>query len=361
MANFDQTQNIMYQEEFDLKAHWCNFNRFQNTTHPVSEGSEYYVLDGIQSGSTTSDSTQYTALHINIQSLSAKFDELKLVIASLQERGIKLDYIMICETFLHDNNHDLFKIPGYNFEHKSRKQMRRGGVCIYINEAIQYKLRDDLAIFVEGEFESIFIETTNTVNNTVVGEIYRVPNSNIAHSLEHFNTILSMLSRKQDIILGTDQNLNLLMSDSHAPTSELLNIMFTHTPLPTITKPTRITHTSATLIDNIYLKVDSNTKIHSGIILTDISDHLPIFCFITINKKNTRLHEPLILEHRKITESTLNLIRTAINSTSWSYLNDLDTNNAFNIFTETLNDIVDFYAPIKKVRIPSNYIKRDPG
>ena len=85
-----------------------------------------------------------------------------------------------------------------------------------------------LAIFVEGEFESIFIETTNTVNNTVVGEIYRVPNSNIAHSLEHFNTILSMLSRKQDIILGTDQNLNLLMSDSHAPTSELLNIMFTH-------------------------------------------------------------------------------------------------------------------------------------
>ena len=97
---------------------------------------------------------------------------------------------MICEIFLHDNNHDLLKIPGYNSGHKSRKQIRRGGVAIYINEAIQYKLRDDLAIFVEGEFESIFIETTNTVNNTVVGEIYRVPNSNIAHSPGHFHIIL---------------------------------------------------------------------------------------------------------------------------------------------------------------------------
>ena len=40
-------------------------------------------------------------MHLNIQSLSAKFDELKLLIAKLAGKGIDLDVIMLCETFLH--------------------------------------------------------------------------------------------------------------------------------------------------------------------------------------------------------------------------------------------------------------------
>ena len=46
--------------------------------------------------------------------------------------------------------------------------------------------------------------------------------------------------------------------------------------MPLITKPTRITKSTATLIDNIFTNNLSRTEHSSGIIINDISDHLPI-------------------------------------------------------------------------------------
>ena len=50
-------------------------------------------------------------MHINIQSLSAKFEKLGW---TLQENGVELNLILLCETFLHDGNSNLFELPGYN-------------------------------------------------------------------------------------------------------------------------------------------------------------------------------------------------------------------------------------------------------
>ena len=40
-----------------------------------------------------------TALHINIQSLPAKIDDLRLLIAELYDKNIEVDFILLCETF----------------------------------------------------------------------------------------------------------------------------------------------------------------------------------------------------------------------------------------------------------------------
>ena len=53
---------------------------------------------------------KYNILHINIQSLPAKYDKLKELIASFYKEGIALDFILLCETFLTDNNMNLFQI-----------------------------------------------------------------------------------------------------------------------------------------------------------------------------------------------------------------------------------------------------------
>lgn len=53
--------------------------------------------------------------------------------------------------------------------------------------------------------------------------------------------------------------------------------MFSSSFYPLISRPTRITNcTSATLIDNIFVK-SLEDNFTSGLLLTDISDHLPIF------------------------------------------------------------------------------------
>ena len=64
--------------------------------------------------------------------------------------------------------------------------------------------------------------------------------------------------------------------------------MFSHSMLPIINKPTRVTASSATIIDNIYI-TDNNPNTFQGLLCTDISDHLPIFYII---KKKSSCSEP---------------------------------------------------------------------
>ena len=65
----------------------------------------------------------------------------------------------------------------------------------------------------------------------------------------------------KNIIVGTDQNFDYLKIDNHKNTEDLLNTFMSNGLIPTITKPTCITDTSATLIDNIYVSSNTNSKI----------------------------------------------------------------------------------------------------
>ena len=49
-----------------------------------------------------------------------------------------------------------------------------------------------------------------------------------------------------------DFNINILNSQSHQPTNEFINLMLSNSLYPLISKPTRITSSTATLIDNIF-------------------------------------------------------------------------------------------------------------
>ena len=49
--------------------------------------------------------------------------------------------------------------------------------------------------------------------------------------------------------------------------------------LPLITLPTHISEYSATLIDNIFSNGSSPQSQSAGILLSNISDHFPYFCF----------------------------------------------------------------------------------
>ena len=71
---------------------------------------------------------------------------------------------------------------------------------------------------------------------------------------------------------GTDQHFDYMTTDTNANVSDLLNVFFTLGALPTVLTPTRVTHsrTSATLIDNMYVKCERYEKVISITQLTDI-------------------------------------------------------------------------------------------
>ena len=87
-------------------------------------------------------------------------------------------------------------------------------------------------------------------------------------------------------MLVGDYNINVLDHETNSETGNFLSILFANTLLPVISKPTRYGEQSLTLIDNIITNI-YNEKNVAGIILKDISDHLPIF-FITGNSENIK-------------------------------------------------------------------------
>ena len=117
------------------------------------------------------------------------------------------------------------------------------------------------------------------------GTIYRHPGSNALVFCEKLNATLSNLnkSNKKFLILG-DLNLNTTGCNQHPHAKDYLNILSSNAAFPLITKPTRITSTSSTLLDHIITNITQNTLL-PGILRSDLSDHFPTFCFILLNSK----------------------------------------------------------------------------
>ena len=134
------------------------------------------------------------------------------------------------------------------------------------------------------------MEIKDAQKNLIIGEIYRVPDTNEQQSLERYEESISRILAEgnKNTILANNQSFNFLNINEHKHTSDLLELYLSNGLIPTITRPTRITHTSQTLIDNIYINNEQNRNISSGILTTKISDHLPIFTFVKCHCKSPK-------------------------------------------------------------------------
>ena len=112
-------------------------------------------------------------------------------------------------------------------------------------------MREDLSLFQEGCFESIFIETHS---GALIGEVYRVPGTGTRSFLEKYENIIKTISNEhKSVVIGSDQNIDLLKARDHSDTSDFIDMNYSYGLAPTITRPTRITHSTSTLIDNFLL------------------------------------------------------------------------------------------------------------
>ena len=116
-------------------------------------------------------------------------------------------------------------IENYNFIHNHRKDQHGGGVGLYLQQNLNYKIRKDLRFDNSETTDSLFVE-------------FIVPKGK----------------------------------------------MYSNLLCPLINRPTRITSHTATLIDKI-LTNNTDSDIVNGLFFSDISDHLPIFtiCLDNIN------------------------------------------------------------------------------
>ena len=297
---------------------------------------------------------QFSLLHINARSLNKNFDSVELFLSSINNFSFSL--IGITETWLNINSPQMFNLQNYDFIRSDREHGRGGGVAMYVNNQIKFKIRPD--IHITGA-EDLFIEILNDRHkNTIIGTIYRPPNSETDTFLNGIDTQLNnCLQENKNIYLMGDFNLDLL-SNSHS-VSQFTNILQANALYPHINKPTRFCNTGQSLLDNIFSNVLHNSK--NGIFYSDISDHLPIFHICDqSNNLNSISSKQKDIFHRKDSQENIDILNFHLSQEEWlDVLREDDANKSYDIFIHKLLHYYNQYIPLVKTT-KRKYQKKQP-
>ena len=268
-----------------------------------------YSVNSFNLNLDSSHSSDFKLLHVNIRSLRKNSGKLVELLSTVSE---PFDIICLSETFLYKHEENNFPISNYVFTGSSRPS-RAGGVGAYVRNDLIFKSEE---IMISGAEASVFyIESVIKNSILITTVIYRRP-SRLAADLDKFyfdlDRYLHSNKHAYHIVTG-DININILSPNA----SEYLDIMHLYNFSSLISIPTRVTTDSSTCIDHLYANF-SHSAVNSGTIITDVSDHYPIFgIFKTLNQTNTNAYDVNLLCHRSLDK---NLIVTELGGTDWGNL-----------------------------------------
>ena len=195
----------------------------------------------------------------------------------------------------------------------------------------------------------------------MIGSIYRPPNTNNRIFLNQYKQMIDLIKKDNttNIILGMDHNLDLLKATSHKITQEFIDLNFNNNLLPCITRPTRITKVSATQIDNIFVSQDLHKSFDSGILIHDLSDHMP--SILNIHSQKCDNSQPLEFFYRPLNKmSNMKQLNYMLQSIDWNTLNKTDVNIAFRELQTKIENCLDIVALLKQCIIPEHKIWKAP-
>ena len=186
--------------------------------------------------------------------------------------------------------------------------------------------------------------------------MYRPPNRNVNDFTSQLDRLLQLFQNKTIFLVG-DMNINILNYANHTDTNNFVDLLYSKGMYPLITKPTRITSTCATLIDNIFTN-EYRLITKSGILICDVSDHLPVFqiCSYDVdNDKSYNKADSRFVYKRLVDECTMTNYVNEIAKVNWEAIEqENDPNVAYNLFIDSVTKLYDKCCPIKKVKILNN-------
>ena len=315
----------------------------------------------------TDRANNLSVIHFNARSLKANLNKIK---DTLRELEYKFHIIAISETWFKENNwdgnevtnfHDAFL--GYKLYCNSRNNKTGGGVAIVVCESLLRNCESpniclrNVSYAIDECFESIFIELQISKHSQInVGCIYRAPNTSISKFNENLSYILGNLTSKVVYICG-DFNIDLLHCEEQTESKHFVDQMFSSGLYPLITRPTRITGTTATIIDNIFCSELCRNKM-CGIVLSDATDHMPIFVLCDNSTYVTNNNDQNVKYNRTLDDEALSKFEQDLSHTNWeTVLNECNPNLAYLQFMQILSNTYNNACPVK-IRMYTNNTKR---
>ena len=165
------------------------------------------------------------------------------------------EVIAVTETRLNSNSISNVDLPNYNFFHAYSLTLA-GGAAIYTKDTIKAIPRPELKLDLP-LVESCWVEIDpcNIKKHIMIGCIYKHPSANGDEFTMILDEFLKQLNlNKYEVYILGHMNIDLLKHHTYLQTGRYLDMLYSHDLLPVITKPTRFTSHTVTLIDHIYTK-----------------------------------------------------------------------------------------------------------
>ena len=299
------------------------------------------------------DKSSFSMLHLNIRSLQKNLDSLLNLLMTLK---FEFKAICITETWCSDNamNHNLFELRQYKSIHQVRRAGKGGGMAVFLHESLIFSIRHDLSVS-NADIEALCVEIINKKSkNILINTQYRQPAGNFNEFEAYLNTFLANFkTTDKTCFLVGDLNLNLIDYQSNAKVRNFVNLIFQHSLVPIVNKPTRVTKNNANIITNSFTDQENLT----GILKTDISDHFPIFNIsmkhgIDSNDKKVTIKKTII------NADSIQEFRDILSEVTWGNLCSISNpNDAYEYFLKVFSGIYDLAFPLKIISVKKKLFK----
>ena len=323
-------------------------------TYDINDNCDYVEPD---SGLITKDD-DLVVLNLNIRGLYSKLGNLVYLVDHILKDKTP-DIITLSETWMSTHT-PKFSIPGYKMYSSNQLGKRGGGVAILVKQTLTCRESDLISKEINGvEICCVEIKTGKGPINVL--SLYRPPNTNPSQFVRTFKTIVKKVRKNsRELIIGLDHNLDFLKSTLHNPTNDFIEKILDLNMLPSITRPTRITKSSATLIDNILVDHKHCEYLDNYVIIDDTSDHLP--CVVVLKDVFLNKKSKIKITSRDMREKNIKRLQTSLmNSDLVSELTRESTvDEKAEYFHTALSKKIDKFCPERTRIVNYQKMRREP-
>ena len=279
---------------------------------------------------------------LNVRSLAKNISYFKEEVHEISKYDILCLNETKCNTDKLSNGIDDIIIDGFYdpiVKNPNRKSGKGGGLAIYINKRVcDPNNIENFSVNLDpedmsGEFQFVKIHNCKGFNRTkVIVNFYRSPNRDTKKFLSLLDNVLRGLDRhsRKHVMFFGDANIDLVRYDTDSNSQSLVDVLARYGFVQTVSKPTRVTDHSATLIDHVYTNDIDNT-ISCNVLTLDISDHLATLTTVKLgpssrnnyNRRTLNKSSNKVTETRLINEANHTVFRELIEGEIWEDLSNI--------------------------------------
>jgi len=280
--------------------------------------------------------------HQNIRGLYNKTDEL------VNSWTTESPHIL-CLTEHHLHNHEINStcIQQYNIGARyCRKNHKGGGVSIFVHDSLTFSTVELDGFCRDHDLEVCAVQLHVSSIISYILCVYRPPTGNFSYFLSSLEFVLNQIySNSINIFICGDININYL--DNTNNKLQLDTLLASYELYSIADFPTRISNTSSTAIDNIFIDILKNTNYTITPLPNGLSDHdAQILTLHNIKRYNIKAN---YFTKRLINEYTISEFKFNLRHESWVEI--FTNDNVDSTFTNFLNTYLRIFYhsfPLKK-------------